>query len=303
MPNSNFYSNGKLLLTGEYVVLDGAVSLALPTKFGQTLEVFKNKTDFINWKSFDENDNLWFETILRQDELEVSSSETSHENMRDRLIQILKVAKQINPDFLNSGFSIETKLSFPRNWGLGTSSTLINNIATWAQVDPYELLEETFKGSGYDIACAQYNEPITYRLTETGRDIQTINFNPEFKDCLYFVYLNKKQNSRDAIQSYRENKNNLTAPIVQLNKITKNIISAKKLTDFNNLITQHEQIIGSILKQEPIKNRLFNDFSGSIKSLGAWGGVFILFTATENPSVYFKAKGFETVISYKDLIL
>jgi mevalonate kinase len=29
----NFYSNGKLLLTGEYLVLDGAKSLALPTKF------------------------------------------------------------------------------------------------------------------------------------------------------------------------------------------------------------------------------------------------------------------------------
>ena len=32
-----FYSNGKLLITGEYVVLDGAKALALPTKYGQNL--------------------------------------------------------------------------------------------------------------------------------------------------------------------------------------------------------------------------------------------------------------------------
>ena len=34
-----YYSNGKLLLTGEYVVLDGAEALAVPTRFGQNLTV------------------------------------------------------------------------------------------------------------------------------------------------------------------------------------------------------------------------------------------------------------------------
>ena len=34
-----FYSPGKLLLTGEYVVLDGAKSLAIPTIFGQSLNI------------------------------------------------------------------------------------------------------------------------------------------------------------------------------------------------------------------------------------------------------------------------
>ena len=36
-----FYSNGKLLITGEYLVLDGAKAFALPTKFGQNLIVEK----------------------------------------------------------------------------------------------------------------------------------------------------------------------------------------------------------------------------------------------------------------------
>ena len=41
MQNQTFYSNGKLLLTGEYVVLDGAKALAVPTRFGQNLIVKK----------------------------------------------------------------------------------------------------------------------------------------------------------------------------------------------------------------------------------------------------------------------
>ena len=34
-----FYGHGKLLLTGEYAVLDGAKALSIPTRFGQSLEV------------------------------------------------------------------------------------------------------------------------------------------------------------------------------------------------------------------------------------------------------------------------
>ena len=45
----------------------------------------------------------------------------------DRLLQILKTVKKINPKFLdkNHGYEINTQLEFPKNWGLGTSSTLI----------------------------------------------------------------------------------------------------------------------------------------------------------------------------------
>ena len=60
--------------------------------------------------------------------------------------------------------NITTKLTFPRAWGLGTSSTLISLIAQWAKCDPFELLFEAFGGSGYDIACATANSPISYQL-------------------------------------------------------------------------------------------------------------------------------------------
>ncbi len=312
MSKNNFYSNGKLLLTGEYLVLDGAKSLALPTKYGQHLTVEPNDPNTINWKSIDHNEHIWFETNIKLNNL---SSDDSNTDFEKRLIQILKAAKQLNPDFLNTGYSVETKLTFPKDWGLGSSSTLINNLGNWAQIDPYELLKLTFGGSGYDIACAQYNKPLTYQLPANNDEIlnqvqndksiiiNTVDFYPNFQDNLYFVYLNKKQNSRDAIEAYRKNKFDKSGAITSINKITERIIACNQLSEFNDLITQHEEIIGTILKQEPIKNRLFNDFQGAIKSLGAWGGDFILATATEDSSAYFKSKGFETVIPFQKMIL
>ena len=73
--------------------------------------------------------------------------------------------------------------------------------------------------------------------------------------------------------------------------------------EFESLITLHEDYISQIIKQKPIKELLFNDFKGCIKSLGAWGGDFILVTSLEDPSVYFKNKGFNTIIPFSNLIL
>ena len=40
-----FNSNGKLMLTGEYLALDNALVLTLPTKFGQSLRSQKSKKE------------------------------------------------------------------------------------------------------------------------------------------------------------------------------------------------------------------------------------------------------------------
>src|SRR5680860_249695 len=57
----SFYSNGKLLLTGEYAVLDGALSLAVPTRYGQSLSVEEIGSSQLQWKSWDKNRKIWFE--------------------------------------------------------------------------------------------------------------------------------------------------------------------------------------------------------------------------------------------------
>ncbi|WOD44387.1 GYDIA family GHMP kinase [Hwangdonia lutea] len=325
--NSNhitFNSNGKLLLTGEYVVLDGALSLAIPTTYGQSLKIEPINESKLIWKSLDEKGSVWFEDTFEIIYNEISLSVRNDSTISERLLQILNAAKQLNPDFLNAkqGFSITTKLDFPRQWGLGTSSTLINNLAQWAQVDAYQLLEKTFGGSGYDIACAQHHTPITYQLCNADeiqsqpfdcaqgetikhdkkRNINEVNFNPSFKNHLYFVYLNEKQNSRDGIAQFKKNRSDLSDSISEINNITQNIMSCKTIENFIMLIEEHENIISKIIKQNPVKARLFSDFNGGIKSLGAWGGDFILVAAHNNPTDYFSEKGFKTIIPFKDMI-
>lgn len=304
MTPQKFYSNGKLLITGEYLVLDGALSLAIPTKYGQSLAVEPFEKDQLKWESFDCAGDLWFETRFSLKN-GFHSSNAIDAPIVDRLVQILKAAKKQNPLFLNedSGLSIKTHLDFPRNWGLGTSSTLINNIAQWANIDPYRLLEDTFGGSGYDIACAQHNVPITYQLNKNGRTVIEHDFNPPFKDYLYFVFLNKKQNSRDGIAAYKKNKTKSNSVLSDIDAMTNDMIRCTSLATFQFLMQSHEIIIADVIKQKPVKELLFNDFKGSIKSLGAWGGDFVLVASEEDPRHYFKNKGFDTVIAYCDMVL
>ena len=311
----SFYSNGKLLLTAEYAVLDGALALALPTKHGQSLEITSSSDYNLKWKSLDHNKKIWLEDEFIFEQVNFPFVYDHSQTLEDRtdaskrLLNILHSANQLNDDFLSDfldsgkGLQVTTQLDFPKNWGLGTSSTLINNIADWANIDPYKLLELTFGGSGYDIACAQHNTPITYELTKESRIVTPVHFNPDFKDHLYFVYLNKKQNSRHSIAHYKKSKHQIDTFIPEINTITQEIITCKTLSDFAILITAHELLISKLIKTPRIKDTLFPDYDGSIKSLGGWGGDFILVTSKEHPKVYFEAKGFNTIIKYSDMIL
>ncbi|TXE07275.1 GHMP kinase [Seonamhaeicola algicola] len=301
-----FNSNGKLLLTAEYVVLDGAKALAIPTKYGQNLIIKPTETPTINWCSFDEQKNIWFNGNF---EINNNTLKPLQQNaVSDRIVQIFEAINKLNPTFLNikSGYDIETHLEFPKNWGLGTSSTLINNLSKWTNINPYNLLKLTFGGSGYDIACAENSTPITYKINTESEFplVEPVCFNPIFKEHLYFVYLNKKQNSRDGIAHYKaQNKSNLKTIILEINRITHEMLHCDNLKAFENLIDAHEHIIAKITNQIPAKDLYFNDFNGSIKSLGAWGGDFILATSVTNPESYFKSKGLTTVIPYSKMIL
>ncbi|RSK41936.1 GYDIA family GHMP kinase [Mangrovimonas spongiae] len=302
-----FRSQGKLLLTAEYLVLDGAKALALPTRYGQSLNVTKTTDNYLLWKSFDNANALWYENTFQLANGKVKAS--NKDETTTWLLLLLNEAKTLNPDFLNTGHHVESYLTFPRDWGLGSSSTLINNIAQWANVDPFLLSEATFGGSGYDIACASAKTPITYQLffnsnkTITKREISSIDFNPSFKDHLYFVHLNKKQNSRDGIKHYRNKDFNKTDVITKVNNLTNKIISATNISLFNEYIDEHEMLIGTVLNETPIKERVFPNFNGSIKSLGAWGGDFILVSSLKNPTPYFLEKGYKTIIPYNKMIL
>jgi mevalonate kinase len=297
-----FYSNGKLLLSGEYAILDGALGLAIPTSYGQSLEVTPTSSGLLVWTSLDEDGNSWFTATFDLSNLKILS--TSDEAMSKTLANLLLEANAQNPLLLtdSDGFEITTQLTFPRSWGLGTSSTLINNLSQWGRVDAYQLLWNAFGGSGYDIACAQHNSPITYQLVEGKPKVETIAFDPIFKDSLYFVHLNQKQSSKEAIANYKNRQFDRPQLIKEISSITNRMMESSTLAGFESLMAEHENLLGEVLQQQPVKQRLFPDYFGMIKSLGAWGGDFVLATGDEKTISYFKDKGYPTIIPYSRMI-
>ncbi len=105
---------------------------------------------------------IWYESEFTISAV-YNNTKTS-DAITNRLIEILHHACTANPAILSKekGYDVITSLTFPRQWGLGTSSTLINNIASWFHIDAFTLLNNSFGGSGYDIACAKNNTPIIY---------------------------------------------------------------------------------------------------------------------------------------------
>ena len=308
---NRFYSNGKLLLTGEYVVLDGAKSLAVPTKFGQDLTVEKIQQPELIWGSFTNEGECWFEAIFDLPKLRLKNAtfnsdiEGNAEFIAETLQKILNETRKLNPDFLqvDTGFIIKTNLTFSRDWGLGSSSTLINNIASWAKIDAYKLLWNAFSGSGYDIACAQNDLPIFYQLENKKPIVNQVEFNPNYKEELFFVHLNKKQNSREGIAQYKKNNQDIQQEVAEISNLSTEFLKATSAKNLENVIDEHENIISSIIQLNPVKKELFPDYFGTVKSLGAWGGDFVLVTGNEDTPNYFKQKGFKTVLSYADIIL
>ena len=170
-----FYSNGKLLITGEYFVLNGALSLALPTVYGQYLEINDNDSNIINWKSYNNDKEIWFECEMDKDNLDIL--DCSSKEISKIIKELISFIREKETNFLKSnGSSINTQLTFDKNWGLGSSSTLINNISKLSGVDPYELNNKFFNGSGYDIACAESNSSLLYRLYDDKKEITKIDF-------------------------------------------------------------------------------------------------------------------------------
>ena len=300
-----FYSNGKLLITGEYVVLDGAKALALPTKFGQNLIIEAAENDLIHWKSHDHDGSVWFEATLPFSSIIEKKNYNEEHNIKNTLIEILHEAYQLNSDFItqSKGYKITTELTFPKFWGLGTSSTLINNIAQWLEIDAYELLKRSFGGSGYDLACAQNDSAIIYQLVDDKPTVENIRFHPNFTQKIYFVYLNKKQSSKTAIASYLDKQGDIGKTIKTINAITKTIVNATEPKEFAQALQQHEIEMSNVLELQTVQEALFEDFDGVIKSLGAWGGDFVLAISKENPTEYFKERGFEVVVPYGEMIL
>ena len=258
------------------------------------------------WVSKDVDGNKWFEAQISL--LDFSPVKTTDEEKAVYLGKLLKNAVRLNSEFLDkwNGFRVETFLDFDKDWGLGSSSTLIYNVAQWADVNPYYLHFKVSNGSGYDIACAGADGPIEYTMKDDELTVGPVDFDPKFKDKLYFVYSERKQNSKIEVDDFLKNKKVSKAQIEEISDLSDKIANSKSFGKFEQHIDNHEEILASILDRTPVKEEHFRDFWGSVKSLGAWGGDFLLATSDKpvKPTMsYFKEKGFNTIIPYRELIL
>jgi mevalonate kinase len=300
-----FYGHGKLLITGEYAVLDGADSLAIPTQLGQRMIVKKVRGSDLIWDSLNPDGSSWFTAQISL--YDFSALKTTDEEVATNLQTLLKNAVRLNPEFLDkwNGFKIETQVEFPRNWGFGSSSTLVYLVAQWADVNPLELYFKTFNGSGYDVACAGCDKPLVYYNDEDEVGYTPVEFNPSYKNNLYFLYLERKQDTATSIKEYLKVAKGRKTLAKEITKITDAVVEASSLDRFRELIDQHEQIMSKALDKSTVKQERFKGFKGTVKSLGAWGGDFALIASDDNEDDlrdYFKAAGYPTLLTFEEVI-
>ncbi len=312
MSNSNkisvkrdFYARGKLLLTGEYAVLHGAKAIGLPLKSGQKMMVRNARGSDLIWEALDENGEVWFESQLSL--YDFSPVKTSDPEISKKLQKLLKSAARLNSEFLStwSGFKVETQLEFPKNWGWGSSSTLIYMVAEWADINPFHLHFAVSEGSGYDIACANADSPIMYQLKEDQIHYNEFDLNVNFTKNLYLVYLNNKVYSEKEIDANSKKFAKKPNIIDRISEISKQVSVNKSFVKFIDLINEHEQLIGEVLEVKPIQDQKFKNFNGSVKSLGAWGGDFVLAASSEGEDYvnkYFSKNGYSTILPFEEKV-
>lgn len=297
-----FKSNGKLLITSEYLVMKGAMALAIPAKLDQELNVISTNSDFVNWKSFNKDNQIWYEEKFFLDKGALIYHGEKNK-MSDLIVRLFDYIHKFNKPEKSIGNEFIWKINFNINWGLGSSSTLINNLSKWAKVNPYKLLFSVFNGSGYDIACCDKSNPIIFQKKDDYLSVSDTTFNPNFLNNLFLIFLNKKQDTQKSVQNFLESDQSLSEGIIQINEIVHEIENVKDITTFESLIERHEKIIANILQMPTIQNEKFPDYNnGVIKSLGSWGGDFVLATGDEKSVDYFEEKGFNTIRKISDLL-
>jgi hypothetical protein len=335
-----FYARGKLLLSGEYLVAHGGLALAIPVRFGQRLEVrsyaLKEPADpaeaapsllrqsersapprgpaELLWNAFREDGELWMAASLSKPDLAVRDWDTygleppREPALMERLLRLLLLCRRANPDFLRDVQTAQwagTHLEFARDWGLGTSSTLVSLLAQWSGTDPFVLQREVFGGSGYDIACATARGPLLYKLVNGEPRWEELDWKPPFSDRLFFVHLGRKQDSRFSLAAF-EARGMAAAPWLNtLVHLTMQLRFAETLADFMEHLRKHEEVIAALTGFSPVQALHFGDFAGVVKSLGAWGGDFVLAaSALPEPELraYFAQRGYATVLSWREMV-
>jgi len=298
---NRIFSPGKLMLTSEYVAVDGALVLAVPTKLGQEFffTEIDDKKSLVHWQAYHQN-QLWLDAKIDYKNWRII--ETNNQKAAEFILKVLKNVQNLSETKFKGETShhLKTNLQFPSDFGLGSSSTLMSNLGEWAEINPFTLNEESLGGSGYDVAVAKEKSAILYsRFPE--RVYEKVDFNPSFKDELIFIHLNQKQDTREGISHYKS-KPTSTELINQYSELTKMIVRSQNLEEFSQLMVIHEQKLSDFLGTPTVKEKYFQNCPSFVKSLGAWGGDFVLTSKFGDYEAYFKSQGFDKIFSWNDLI-
>ena len=288
-----YHAAGKLMLFGEYLVLNGSKAVAFPLKFGQELII--EDSDKFFWESFNSSARWFFVSA----DTDLNIIETNNRPAAELLLKLMKVIKEQQPSTqVNKHFKIIA--NFDLSWGLGSSSTLISLLSQWSSVNAEILLKSSFGGSGYDVACATANHPLIFK---EGKVLEYIELNPAITDCLLFIYLGKKQSSREEIIRFKK-ENSTQNQVDEMNAIIDDALSSSDIETFEKQILRSETLISSIIHVETLKSKFFADYPHEIKSLGAWGGDFFMatFRNLNQAKQYFISKGYSIQFTYKELI-
>lgn len=263
----SFRAHGKLLITAEYLVLLGARALAIPTQRGQRMSVTPRDAGGTEWLARDHRGHVRFHGYLGQGHADLAFAE-----------QLVQAANGNNayPNAL-----VETDLEFAAEWGWGSSSSLTALVAAWQQVDPMALHHSVSQGSGFDVACAHASGPIVY---QRERPVQSVDLNAWPTDHIRFMYLGQKQDSQKEVAKFA-NRDIANGVIERMNALTDAFIQAKSAPELMKLMNAHESLMSDVLSQPTIKEQLFRDSAFAFKSLGAWGGDFVMVVA-EDPSEF-----------------
>lgn len=292
----NFTASCKLMLFGEYLVLEGAKSLAFPLKYGQNLQV-EPATEII-WQSHSP-EGIWFEASFTAD---LKLIDTNNQEVAETLLKLFQSIANKNPS-LNLLNSYKAVADFNLNWGLGSSSTLISLLSQWSGVDPFYLLNQSFGGSGYDIACATASKPIIFQKEDSKNTWHEVTLSENITKYLLFVYLGKKQNSRNEIKRF-QSAEVTRGDIEKMNNIVDKSQICNSIDNFEQLLNKSEELLSPIIGKQQLKEHIFVDYEYSIKSLGAWGGDFFLATFRDLDAAkkYFSNKGLTTMFTYNEMV-
>ncbi len=287
-------------------MLDGALALGIPLRFGQQLKVAPALAgNGRQWASLGYDGLPWFEGRFSPSGAYQGGSDAE---VGQRLEGLFQALEKQSPGFWQSqgALRFETRLNFPREWGLGSSSTLVAALAQWAKVDPFRLLADTFGGSGYDVACALAGAPVLFQRRGGASHYVECPFAPPYASHICFVYLKRKQDSREGISRYRKVVKETPALVARISALTLRFLQAGSAEAAIRILLEHEDLVAKALQLPLVKERLFPDFPGAVKSLGAWGGDFAMALSTQPGEVtrqYLRARGYETVFSWGEIAL